>query len=270
MQCCDLPYQPHTAPANGQHVHCRRRGRRNDRDALKSGGPPEDFRCILQRLRRPGTQEREHCLRTCQPRPEPARSQSAAVALAANAVPPAEPFPPLRWQIQRGADQPGAALTDRAVPGPCPRRSGRSHTRGSQGPPNPATPQRSNSALTSQRAQSTGMPIPRIAAPVSVGERSQRTGSAVGNCAGTASSRGAGSGSSNRNGSGAASIKECPSAEMQSTRPVPVAVCRRGRPRASALAQSPARRGSGVARTSRRARRQVPHRGRIAPAVVRQ
>ena len=145
---------------------------------LKSGSPPEDFGRILQRLRRPGTQEREFSLPECQPRPEPARSQSAAVVPAANAVPPAEPFPPLRWRIQRGAHQPGAALTDRAVPGPCPRRSGRSAriTR----PAQPSVPQRSNSALTSERAQSTGMPIPKIAAPARVAERSQRPGSAVG------------------------------------------------------------------------------------------
>ena len=191
MQCCDLPYQPHTAPANGQNVQCRRRGRRNDRDALKSGGPPEDFRRVLQRLRRPGTQERKHRSPECQLRPEPARSQSAAVALPANAVPPAEPYPPLHWQIHRGADQPCAALRGRAVRGRCQRRSGRArHTRTTR-PAQPSAPQRSNSALTSQAPQSTGMPSPRIAAPISAGDARQRTGSAVGNSAGTASRRGA-------------------------------------------------------------------------------
>jgi hypothetical protein len=39
MQCCDLSYQPHTAPANGQNAIAGE-GRRDDRDTLKSGGPP--------------------------------------------------------------------------------------------------------------------------------------------------------------------------------------------------------------------------------------
>ena len=49
--------------ANGQNVHGRRRGRRDDRDALESGGPPQHIRRLAQRLDRPRTQERKHRFR---------------------------------------------------------------------------------------------------------------------------------------------------------------------------------------------------------------
>ena len=247
------------APADGQRVQCWRRRRRNDRDTLQSCRPPEDLRRVPQRLRWSSAQQREHrfrsvscgqgrqdpCLLWQRFQPTPCRllhpRRLAAGQFSAELIHPAQRCQSAQFPANADANQAEPSQENhKASPTQCA----------------PVVEQRTYQPCGPQD----GIPIARIPAPTRAGDARERTGSAVGKIDDTASNRGAGSGSSNRKGSGAVSIKECPPTGMLSMRPIPVAVCRHGPPRANALAQSRAMRESGVARMYHQAARREPHR----------
>ena len=63
IQNCDLPYQAHTTPANGQHIQGRRRRCGNYCNTLERRTPTKHVGRFLQFFAWSRTQQRKYCIR---------------------------------------------------------------------------------------------------------------------------------------------------------------------------------------------------------------